>query len=116
VPELVRFSQISPARQALVRLCQAANHGRIDELQIRDSEPVLSPAPSILFDVKLDSEEEPRPELGLSDFVLSREVCRLLDRLDEIENGRIERLEVRAVIPRRMVFESRLFRSQEVRR
>ena len=111
-----RFSQISPARQALVRLCQAANFGEITHLRIKGSEPVFDPPPPVLLDVKLDSDEGGRPELQLTDFVLSREVCRLLERIDEIKDGKIERIAVHAGIPRRMVFESRLSCSGEVQR
>jgi hypothetical protein len=35
-------------------------------------------------------------------------VVHLLSRLDELKNGTIQRLEVRAGIPRRLVFETRL--------
>jgi hypothetical protein len=61
----------------------------------------------VAVDVKLDSDEEPRTELGLTDFVLCDEVCRLMDRFDQLKNAKIERIEVRAGIPRRVVFESR---------
>jgi hypothetical protein len=38
---------------------------------------------------------------------LSAEVLRLMSWLDELKSGTIQRLEVRAGIPRRLVFESR---------
>jgi hypothetical protein len=107
-PNLCRFSQLSASRQALVRLCQATNYGQIHHLEIRDGDPVLSPAPLILADIKLDSDEEPRSEVKLTDFVLRDEICRLMARLDELKDGTIERIEVRAGIPRRVVFEYRL--------
>lgn len=37
----------------------------------------------MLRDVKLDSDEGPRPEITLADFVVSDEVVRLMDLLDE---------------------------------
>ena len=61
----------------------------------------------MILDAKLDKEEVPRPELDLADFALSVEVSRLMSRLDQLKNGTIQRLEVRAGIPRRLVFESR---------
>jgi hypothetical protein len=103
----IRFSQLSVPRQALVRLCQATNYGQIHHLEIRDSDPVLNPPPLILADIKLDSDEEPRSEVELTDFVLRDEICRLMAWLDELKVGTIARIEVRAGIPRRMVFESR---------
>lgn len=88
-------------------MCQTTNWGVIQSFEIRDSEPVLNPPPAVLVDVKLDSDEQPRTDLDLTDFVLRDEVCRLMDQFDRLNNARIERIEVRAGIPRRVVFESR---------
>jgi hypothetical protein len=106
-PSLRRFSQLSASRQALVRLCQTTNYGQIHHLEIKDGDPVLSPAPLVLIDVKLDADEVPRSEFDLPDFELCHEVCRLICQLQELTSGIIERIEVRAGIPRRIVFEYR---------
>jgi hypothetical protein len=102
----LRFSQLSTQRQALVRLCQALNYGLIQNLEVRDSEPVFSPPPVVAVEVKLDVDECPRPEVGLADFALSGELLRLMAQLEEIQNGVIDKLEVRAGIPRRLFFSS----------
>jgi hypothetical protein len=102
----LRFSQLSPPRQALLRLCQAINFGTIEELQVKNSEPALDPAPVTLKDVKLDADEPPRSELGLADFILGIEVLRLMRLLDEMKCGTLRRVEVRAGIPRRIIVES----------
>ena len=94
-------------RQALVRLCQATNYGCIQGLEVRDSDPIFSPPPLVLVDIKLDSDEGPRPEIELTDFVLGDEVRRLMNRFYELKNALIDRIEVRAGVPRRVVFESR---------
>ena len=104
----IRFSHLSPARQALVRLSQSINYGHIEALHVVDGEPKFTPAPTVLLDVKLDQDEGPRPEVELPDFELCSELRRLMSRIDEIQNGTIERLEVRGGLPRRLVFESRL--------
>jgi hypothetical protein len=62
--------------------------------------------PVMLSDIKLDSDERPRPEIAIADFVLSDEVLRLLSLFDGMECGTIRRLEVRAGIPRRIALES----------
>ena len=80
-PAVRRFSHLSAARQALVRLCQATNYGLIRNLHLRDSEPIFSPPPVVAVDVKLDAGEEPRAEVDLPDFELSDEVWRLMARL-----------------------------------
>jgi hypothetical protein len=66
-------------------------------------------------DVKLDKDEELRPELALSDFVLSSEILRLLALLDEMDCGAIRLIEVRAGIPRRLLVESQGFGARNLR-
>ena len=100
----VRFAQLSGSRQTLVRLCQVVNYGYIQELNVRNSDPVFDPPPLVLLDVKLDSDNGPRPEADLPDFELRHEFCRLMIQFDELNNARIERIEVRAGIPRRVLF------------
>jgi hypothetical protein len=99
-----RFSELSLPRQMLIRLCQIINFGSIRGLEIRGAEPTFDPPPVLLIDLKLDGDDPPRPEIGLTDFGLSQEIVRLMERLDEQITTTIEILEVRAGIPRRVVF------------
>jgi hypothetical protein len=108
VSKPIRLSDLSPARQALVRLCQAINHGSIEDLEVWNYEPVFDPWPVALRDVKLGSDEEPRPEVALRDFVVADEVVRLISLLDETKCGTIRRVEVHAGVPRRMLVESQV--------
>ena len=85
-----------------------------DHLEVRHSEPVFDPWPVTLRDVKLDSDEGPRPELSLDDFVVSDEIVRLLKRLDEMRCGTLRRIEVHAGLPRRMLVESQVGGASEV--
>jgi hypothetical protein len=103
-----RFLEVSNPRQALIRLCQRVNYGSILNLTVINGELSFDPAPDVLVDVRLDSEERPRDELSLPDFALCTEVCRLLSLLDQIENGKISRIEVRAGVPRRITLEKQL--------
>lgn len=108
-PDNQRFSRLSEPRQTLVRLFQSANYGCVQNLEVRDGEPLLSgPGPNVLVDVRLDSEELARDELGLADFGLCAEVCRLMSLLDRVGNGKILKIEVRAGIPRRITLEKQL--------
>lgn len=107
--QLLRLSQLSPARQALIRLCQAINHGSIEDLKVENSEPLFDPSPVILKDVKLDSDEGSRPELALSDFVIGDEGRRLFGFLDQLKSGTVRHIEVRAGIPRRILVQSNAF-------
>ena len=101
-----RLSELSAPRQALVRLCQSVNFGQIRGLEVRDSDPVFSPPPEVLFEVKLDSDVVSRPEIDLEDFVLPAEFCRLMDRLDNLKTATIEQVEVRGGVARRVIFKS----------
>jgi hypothetical protein len=105
-PGRIRFSELSVPRQVLVRLCQSLNYGQIQGLRVHDGEPVFDPAPLVLVELKLDAEETERPEIELVDFELRNEVCSLMTLLDEMKNGSVEQIEVRAGIPRRATFKS----------
>ena len=100
----MRYSQLSPARQALVRYCQSVNFGEIQNLRVRNGEPVFDRAPAVVIDVKLDQADVPRPELELTDFDVRDEVCRLMARLDGISDGVIERLEIEGRNPQASCF------------
>jgi len=104
----VRFLELSPARQALVRVMQAINFGELQGIRVRDANPIFDVDSIVILDMKLDKEDATRPEFDLADFVLNTEVSHLMSRLDEFKNGKIQRLEVRAGIPRRLILESRL--------
>jgi hypothetical protein len=103
-----RFSQLSKPRQLLVRLFQATNYGYIDGLEIQRSEPVFDPQSVVAIDLKLDTEEGERVEADLADIRLPKEIGRLMSTLDEIGNGKITRIEVRAGLPRRIIIERRI--------
>jgi hypothetical protein len=106
VSQPTRFQQLSAPRQALVRLCQSINFGRIEDLEIRRYEPVLAPAPQVFLDVRLDIEDTARPEQELTDFALPEEICRLMTHLNAISDGKIERIEVRAGLARRLILDA----------
>ena len=106
--ERLRLSQLSPARQALVRALQAVNFGELQNIQVRNGEPMFDCSTLVVLDTKLDKNEGPRPEIALPDFALNTEVSRLMAHLDELMNGTIQRLEVRAGIPRRLVLQKHL--------
>jgi len=99
------LSHLTPARQQLVRYCQALNYGTIRAIEVRSGDPVLSPAPTVLYDWRLDADERPRTETGLRDFESRHEVQRLIEKLDQIGHAWIEQIEVRAGLPRRMTIE-----------
>ena len=111
--QIRRFSQLSPARQTLVRWLQKVNFGDVRSISVQDGDPIFDQDSVVVFDLRLDRDENARLELSLADFDLPAEVRRLISLLDELKNGTIQRLEVRAGIPHRFVFESHLFVTQD---
>jgi hypothetical protein len=71
MPRELRFSDLSAARQALVRLCQSTNYGHIQDLEVRDREPILSnPQCVVSLEIKLDAEDRPLQTSTEPDFLL----------------------------------------------
>jgi hypothetical protein len=75
------------------------NYGYIERLEVKESEPIFNPETLVWVEIKLDVDDCARPEVGLADFTLPDEILRLMARLDEIQNGTIEKIDVRAGIP-----------------
>jgi hypothetical protein len=106
MPQMLKFSQLSPSRRALIRILQTLNYGSILDLKIVDGELSFDPQPEVLVDVRLDEDVRARPELDVDDFTLSAEVLRLLSQIDALQNGTIERIVVHAGVPRRVILRS----------
>jgi hypothetical protein len=104
----LRFSQLSPSRQVLVRLCQDVNFGSIHDVKIVNGEVSFDPQPQILVDVRLDKEAATRREGELNDFNLRGEWRRLLDEIDALRDGTIEEIVVHGGVPRRVLLRRRL--------
>ncbi len=102
----LRFTDLTAARQSFIRQCQRLGFGTVRGLEVRDCEPVFGPKTEVLVDLKLDSDDTPRPEQHLGDFVLPDEVRRLFAVLDTLRNGTVEQVEVRSGVPRRLFFRS----------
>jgi hypothetical protein len=100
--QALTFSQLPPARKALVRLCQDLNFGSILNLRVINSEVNFDPVPEVVVDVRLDEEAEPRAELELDDFTLRPQVCKLFTQIDALKNGSIEKIVVHAGLPCRV--------------
>jgi hypothetical protein len=105
---ILKFSQLSPSRRALIRIIQALNYGSILDLKIVNGELNLDPQAEVLIDVRLDEDVSARPELELEDFTLPAEVLRLLGQIDALQNGTIERIVVHAGVPRRVTLRALL--------
>ena len=98
-------SDLSTPQAKLIELMQRLDFGRIENLTIREGEPVLDPPPRVIRDVKFCGEKGPRRESDLDDFVLKSEVVDLFAQFDKLRNATIKRLEVQHGLPFRMQLE-----------
>jgi hypothetical protein len=102
----MQFADLSPAWQRLLRLFQTIHFGRIEELEVRNGEPVFSPEPRVFLELKLDAADGPRPERLLDRFELRCQVERFIGQVARIKDGTVERIEMRHGLPFRMVIEA----------
>ena len=99
---------LTPQRRQLVKLMQTLCFGRIEGFAIRDGEPVLTPPPRVIREVKFGSEPGPRPDSRDPEFVLKAQVTEFFDQMDRFRDGVLETVEVKHGLPFRAVFEETL--------
>src|SRR5947209_15965570 len=99
----MHFESLTPGYQAAVRLLQKLDFGEV-QLTIRDGEPVMDPHPKVIKTHKLGVDAGPRPECGLSDFLLKKQVRDFIDQTSKMNNCSLK-LEVQNGLPFRMRFE-----------
>ena len=82
-----RYRDLTPKRQALMRLIQRVGFGSIT-FQVWGGDPDLSRPHHITHTRKLTGGHNgPRPEVGRADFELKREHVALLAQLEELPDG-----------------------------
>ncbi len=91
--------QLSPARQALLRLLQRINFGQIIDLVVRDCQPVLDPPPQVEYEFKFPGDNGPRPEFDTANFTLKKEIIDLFALFDRLKTGTIRLLRVKNGLP-----------------
>ena len=101
--ETTKFSELSKARQELIRLCQRVNYGSILDVRVAHGEVSFGNPASVTVDIRLDGGAE-RAELSLTDFALPAESRLLLDQIDRLKEGVIEKIVVQDGVPRRLIW------------
>ncbi|MBX9677758.1 MAG: hypothetical protein K2X38_03260 [Gemmataceae bacterium] len=97
-------AQLTSQRQRLIELFQRINYGSIEGLRITAGQPCFDPKPTVLRDIKFGAAENgPRPELAKGNFRLKASLLQLFDLLDEIRDGVLQTIEVKAGLPFRIV-------------
>jgi hypothetical protein len=100
---LLSKKNLSASRAALLELMQYICFGRIEELTVRDGEPILHPRPAIVREIKLAGENGPRREHDAADFLLKQQVVELFAFFDGLRDGNIDVLEIKHGLPFRMI-------------
>jgi hypothetical protein len=97
-------SALSQPRRLLVEKMRGLNFGTIEDLEIRQGEPVFTPSPRVVRDIKLGGDNSPRQEQQGSDFLLKHQIVELCSLLDAIANSTIC-IEVKHGLPFRVLVE-----------
>ena len=97
--ELTTKSSLSGSHRRLVELMQRLNFGRIEDLIVRDGEPVFDPAPKVIQKVKIGGENGPRPELSCEDFLLKKQTVQLLEAISDLGEGTVLIIDVKHGLP-----------------
>jgi hypothetical protein len=113
-PPPLDLSTVSPDRRALVNTMSHLGFGRIEDLEVREGEPVLGADTRVLRDLCFGKAGPADPPPAGPGFALKRPVIELFEAFDRIGSGRIEFLEIHHGLPFRMrVEEGRGVRPRE---
>ena len=104
IPTL-RRSQLHPRKTYLLDLCRWIGFGFIEGQVVECGLPRFDPMPRIVREVKLVAGgDQPRPPSGV-DFELKDEMLMLLNQLEYIGTGVVQRIEVKHGVPFRLIVE-----------
>ena len=92
-------SSLSPNRRKLVELMQSVNFGRVENLQVRNGDPIFTSPPNVVREHKFGAENGPRPEAAATDFLLKQQVVELFSLLDHLNDGTIAVIEIKHGLP-----------------
>ena len=98
-------ASLPPPRRHLLELMQQVDFGHIGGLAVCHGDPLLNPPPRVIREIKFGSENGPRPELALEDFVLKKQVVDLFESSDRLSDRTRVTIEVKHDLPFRMSVE-----------
>lgn len=101
----VTKASLSPQRQRFVEMLQGLGFGTIYGQHVRDGEPILTPPPRVVREIKFGGDNGPHAMTTAEDFVLKQQVRDFFAQLDAIGTGIILSLEVKHGLPFRMTIE-----------
>ena len=93
---------LTPARRLLVELMQEVNYGRIEQLEVRDCEPVFKPPPRVVRQIVFGKDNGPNAQRAAQGFALKKKVAELFDVFDRDRSFLILELVIDNGLPVRM--------------
>jgi hypothetical protein len=94
-----KTQELSPGQRSLVELMHVHQFGRIQNMPVRDGQPILDSTVNVVRVARLGGESDPLKLTNAEDFELKRQVRDLFDELARLENGTVIRLEFRHGLP-----------------
>jgi hypothetical protein len=98
-------SDLSPARKRLHALVTGIGFGRIENLPIRNREPVLDPPPRILRTIKLDAPPRTESDPDKMSRSLKRQFVEMFLQVDRLSDGTVLSIEIQNGLPVKMTVE-----------
>jgi hypothetical protein len=98
-------ASLTPARQLLITEMQRINYGRIENLAVHKGQPVFTPPPRVIREVKFGGENGPRPEITKPDFAIKVQVRDLFAQMEAMDDGVILSIDIQRGLPFRMTIE-----------
>ena len=94
-----RTLDLSPPQRSLVEIMREHQFGRIENMTVRDGEPVFDRHLKIVRLVRLNGRGRGQKTFGADEFELKDSVRDLFDELARLENGSVITLEFRHGLP-----------------
>ena len=90
---------LSPAQRSLVDLMHVHQFGRIENMPVRDGQPVLDCNMKVVRVARLGSEHDRMKAVAGNEFELKKHVRDLFEELDRLQAGTVISLEFRHGLP-----------------
>jgi len=102
----IRKSDLTPCQRQLVERIQHLRYGRIENLVVRDGEPVIERGTTkVIRSVSFGEQNDPHPSIEQDGMTLKTKVVHLLEHLKAIGNGVIDVIHVGGGLPAKMEIE-----------
>ena len=97
--------ELTQQRQKLLNIMQEINFGGIEQLEIRNGQPVMERYHRIIKDIKFGGDNGMRVERSMGEYALKKQHHDLFDQLDCLRNAVICQLVIQNGLPIKMSVE-----------